>query len=171
MHSRFHIPESGLAAAVAVIGLVVAGCGSSSSSSNTASSPATTAASSSGAASGGYSSGYSRTTGSTQTTASTAAGGGTTLSLSADPSGALKFDKSTLTAKAGKITIAMKDPSSSALPHGIAISGNGVSQSGSTVQPGGTATVTATLKPGTYQFYCPVPGHKAGGMVGTLVVK
>lgn len=26
-------------------------------------------------------------------------------------------------------------------------------------------------KPGTYEFYCTVAGHKAAGMVGTLVVK
>lgn len=26
-------------------------------------------------------------------------------------------------------------------------------------------------KPGTYEFYCTVPGHKEAGMVGTLVVK
>jgi len=31
--------------------------------------------------------------------------------------------------------------------------------------------VTVTLKPGTYQFYCPVPGHKAAGMKGTLTVQ
>jgi uncharacterized cupredoxin-like copper-binding protein len=39
------------------------------------------------------------------------------------------------------------------------------------VQPGATATVTINAPPGTYQYYCPVPGHKEAGMVGTLTVK
>jgi uncharacterized cupredoxin-like copper-binding protein len=30
--------------------------------------------------------------------------------------------------------------------------------------------VTVDLKPGTYEFYCPVDGHKAGGMKGELTV-
>jgi uncharacterized cupredoxin-like copper-binding protein len=36
---------------------------------------------------------------------------------------------------------------------------------------GGSRTLTANLKPGTYTFYCTVPGHRAGGMLGTLTVK
>ena len=35
---------------------------------------------------------------------------------------------------------------------------------------GGSKTLTVNLKPGTYTFYCSVPGHRAGGMVGTLTV-
>ena len=38
------------------------------------------------------------------------------------------------------------------------------------MSPGSTSTVTATLKKGTYTYYCPVPGHKQAGMVGTLTV-
>jgi uncharacterized cupredoxin-like copper-binding protein len=30
--------------------------------------------------------------------------------------------------------------------------------------------VSLTLKPGTYTFYCPVAGHRAAGMEGTLEV-
>jgi uncharacterized cupredoxin-like copper-binding protein len=37
--------------------------------------------------------------------------------------------------------------------------------------PGKTASKTVTLKPGTYAFYCDVPGHRAQGINGTLVVK
>jgi uncharacterized cupredoxin-like copper-binding protein len=37
--------------------------------------------------------------------------------------------------------------------------------------PGGqTGTVTINLPPGTYTFFCDVPGHKEAGMTGTLVV-
>ena len=64
----------------------------------------------------------------------------------------------------------MDNPSSSGVPHAIALEGNGVDQDGETADPGGTSTVTVTLKPGTYSFYCPVPGHEAAGMKGTLTV-
>jgi uncharacterized cupredoxin-like copper-binding protein len=57
------------------------------------------------------------------------------------------------------------------VPHAIAVEGNGVDKDGSTVQMGGKSTVTANLKPGKYTFYCPVDGHRAAGMQGTLTVK
>ena len=58
----------------------------------------------------------------------------------------------------------------SPVPHAIAIEGNGVDKDGQTVATGGHSTVTVDLKPGTYSFYCPVPGHEAAGMKGTLTV-
>ncbi len=127
---------------------VAAGCGSSSSDSS--SSDTTTAAAPA------------------TTQASAPAGATSTVALAADPSGALKFDKTTLTAKAGTVSIVMDNPSS--VPHAIAIEGNGVDKDGKTVTSGGKSTVTVNLKPGTYTFYCPVPGHKQGGMKGTLTV-
>ncbi|HEX8052786.1 MAG TPA: cupredoxin domain-containing protein [Thermoleophilaceae bacterium] len=96
-------------------------------------------------------------------------GGGTQLTNDADASGQLKFEKSSLEAPAGKVTITMTNPSD--LPHAIEVEGNGVEEEGETVQKGGKSVVTAELKPGEYEFYCPVPGHKEGGMTGTLTVK
>ena len=99
---------------------------------------------------------------------SAAGGGGETLELSADPGGALAFDKDTLTAKAGKVTIVMDNPSS--IPHAIEIEGNGVHAEGEPVEKGGVSEASADLEPGTYEYLCPVPGHEEGGMKGTLTV-
>jgi uncharacterized cupredoxin-like copper-binding protein len=99
------------------------------------------------------------------------AASGKTLKLSADAQGKLKFTKSKLTATHGKITLVMANPSGSGKPHAIAVEGHGVDKDGKTVSPGGTSKVSVTLKKGTYEFYCPVDGHKAAGMEGKLVVK
>jgi plastocyanin len=112
------------------------------------------------------SSGSSGSSSSSNSSASSG-GGGETLKLAADKS-ALKFDKSSLTAKAGKVTLEMANPSQ--LPHAVAIKGNGVDVDGKTVGNGETSTASSDLKPGTYTFYCPVPGHEAAGMKGTLTV-
>ena len=91
------------------------------------------------------------------------------LEIDADPTGQLKFLASSGTATAGSVTLRMKNASST--PHDIAIQGSGVSQIGQIVSNGGVSTVTASLKPGTYTFYCSVPGHEAAGMKGTITVK
>jgi uncharacterized cupredoxin-like copper-binding protein len=145
---RLLLPAAGL---VAALGLAACGGGSgSSSSSNPAAAPSTQASPSASASAG--------------------SGGGSRDTLSASPSGALAFNTTTLTAKAGSVSLVMSNPGSSGIAHGIAISGNGVDQSGDVVDPGSTSTVTAQLKPGTYTFFCPVPGHEQAGMKGTLVV-
>ena len=63
----------------------------------------------------------------------------------------------------------MSNPAS--IPHAIAVEGNGVDKDGKPVGQGGTSTVTVDLKPGKYEFYCPVDSHKQAGMKGTLTVK
>src|SRR5436190_925101 len=83
-------------------------------------------------------------------------GGGTVLKISADPS-QLKFNTTQLSAKAGKITIEMKNPSG--LEHNVSLKG-GANENGNTVGQGGTSTVTATLKPGKYTFFCSVDSHE-----------
>jgi plastocyanin len=95
-------------------------------------------------------------------------GEGTTLENPADESGALKFEKDSLTAPAGEVTLVMENPSS--VDHNIAIEGGGVDEVGEIVGQGGTSQVTATVEPGEYTFYCSVPGHQAAGMEGTLTV-
>jgi uncharacterized cupredoxin-like copper-binding protein len=98
------------------------------------------------------------------------ASAGQTLKLKADADGGLYFEPRKLKAKSGTVTLAMDNPSSTGKQHGIAVEGNGVDKDGQIVSPGSKSTITVTLKPGTYEYYCPVPGHKAAGMKGTLVV-
>jgi uncharacterized cupredoxin-like copper-binding protein len=141
------------AASAAAAALAVAGCGGSSASSG--SSASTSTATSVAAAT---------------PPPAASSGGGQTVDVDADPGGALKFTQTTLHAKAGKVTLDMLN--ASGVPHSIAVEGNGVDKdSTATVSGGKHATVTASLKPGTYTFYCPVPGHKQAGMVGKLIVR
>ncbi len=56
-------------------------------------------------------------------------------------------------------------------PHNLTIDGPGVSgQSTATFGAGGTADLTVTLKNGTYDLFCSVPGHKTLGMDVTVTV-
>jgi uncharacterized cupredoxin-like copper-binding protein len=93
------------------------------------------------------------------------------LSLQADPHGKLRYNKKTLTAKAGRVTIVMRNPSTSGIRHGIAVEGKGVDKDGRIVAPGKTSTLTLSLKPGRYTFYCNFDGHRGRGMKGTLIVR
>jgi plastocyanin len=91
----------------------------------------------------------------------------TTVNLRASKT-KIAFNHKTLTAKHGKVTLVMANPSG--LPHAVAVKGHGLNKKGKTVNKGGTSRVTVTLKKGTYTFYCPVDGHEAGGMKGKLIV-
>jgi plastocyanin len=107
------------------------------------------------------------TTGGGATTAGGA--GGETLALAADPGGALKFDKTSLEATAGNVTIDFTNDSS--LPHDVKLEGPGVEDEGTDTITGSSTSVTLDLQPGEYTFFCSVDGHRAAGMEGKLVVK
>lgn len=92
-------------------------------------------------------------------------GGGQTLELAADPGGGLAYDKETLEASAGEVTIVLTNESS--VEHDVRIEELDV---GTDIFSEGTDSVTVTLEPGTYTFFCSVPGHREGGMEGTLAV-
>lgn len=97
-----------------------------------------------------------------------AGGGETTLQLEASET-ALAFDTTKLSAKAGKVTIDFKNPS--AIPHNVVIEQNGEELAGFEPIAQGEESETADLEPGTYTFYCSVPGHREAGMEGTLTVE
>jgi plastocyanin len=100
-----------------------------------------------------------------------AAGGGTAvekggvISIPADPNGQLAFTAAKATGTSGAATIEM--PNRSGTNHDIVIDGLGRGAE----TPNGTSSFRATLKPGKYTYYCSVPGHRAAGMQGTLVVR
>jgi uncharacterized cupredoxin-like copper-binding protein len=62
--------------------------------------------------------------------------------------------------KAGEITFEAKNDGK--IPHDLAI--KGTSDKTKLIPPGGSAELKVTLKPGTYELYCTVPGHEAAGM-------
>ena len=93
---------------------------------------------------------------------------GGTLTIPADPTGALAYVTDKATAPPGPTKFVM--PNKSPIQHNIALKGP-VKGAGPIVGSGGVSSFTANLKPGTYEFYCQVPGHEAAGMKGTLTVK
>jgi plastocyanin len=101
------------------------------------------------------------------TTGGGSGGGGSTVKISADPSGALKYEQTDVSATAGSITIDFTNMSS--LPHDVTIEGNGASGATDQITDSTTST-TVDLDPGTYTFFCSVDGHRAAGMEGTLTV-
>jgi plastocyanin len=104
----------------------------------------------------------------TQEPASGGGGGGETVKVSAPADGSLKFDQASLTAKAGTVTFDFSNPS--AVPHAFEVEGKGVEDETDTITES-NASVTVDLKPGTYDYYCPVAGHRQAGMEGKLTVK
>ena len=94
----------------------------------------------------------------------------TTKRLSAVETTTLSFSKSSLTARHGKVTLKLRNPSGNHLPHSIDLRGNGVSKKGKIVDPGGTSKIRVKLAKGTYTYYCRVKGHEKDGMRGTLTV-
>ena len=135
-------------AALAVVGL--AACGSSSNDNSTtaaATPPATTPAAGGGAA-----------------------GGASTVNISTPGGSTLAYDQKSVSAKAGSVTVNFDNKE--ALQHDVAIADSSGKVLGQTdLVSSGTANATVDVQPGTYTFYCTVPGHRQAGMEGTLTVK
>ena len=118
--------------------------------------------------------GSSSTSTPTTTAANNGGGGGgasSSVSLAADPS-QIAYDTTSLSAKAGNVTIDFDNPNS-ALGHDVCVQDpNGKKLGCSKVVTGTKTTLDlSNLKPGDYTFYCSVPGHEAAGMKGTLTVQ
>jgi len=93
----------------------------------------------------------------------------TKLALAADPGGQLAFSTTTLSAKAGTVTIEMTNMSP--VEHNVTVEEGNKKVLGATPTfTGGKRALTLKLAPGTYTFFCSVPGHRQAGMEGKLVV-
>jgi mono/diheme cytochrome c family protein len=99
------------------------------------------------------------------------------LALDANPQGQLAYVTNKASASPGPVSISMANMSG--VSHNIAVQeGSSGATQGSTPVLGassfitkGTTSVSVTLKPGTYTYFCQAPGHRAAGMWGTLTVK
>jgi uncharacterized cupredoxin-like copper-binding protein len=102
----------------------------------------------------------------TPATSTPAAGGAaSTVPVSATE---FKFTPAALKAKAGEVTFDLKNAGGA--PHALEIEGKGVEEETKTINAGQSAQLKVNLKPGKYEFYCPVDGHRQMGMEGTLTV-
>jgi uncharacterized cupredoxin-like copper-binding protein/mono/diheme cytochrome c family protein len=59
-------------------------------------------------------------------------------------------------------------PNDGASAHNFSIDELGISID---IAPGATEETVINAPPGTYEYYCNIPGHKEAGMVGTLIVE
>ncbi len=82
----------------------------------------------------------------------------------------IAFDPTEITIKAANEPVTIKMENTGAAMHNFTIDSLNISVD---VQPGETVDIVipAGTAPGTYDFYCNVPGHKEAGMVGTLTVE
>lgn len=150
------MPRFAPLAAIAALCLGVAACGGSSSSSSSAATSSAPAASPSTSSS---------------SSAAAAAGGSSTVAVKADPSGRLKFDSTSLTASAGTVQIAFTNRAPVGHNFTLQKGTSGPVVGATPTFSGATKTLTVKLAPGTYTYFCTVPGHRMAGMQGTLTVK
>ena len=91
------------------------------------------------------------------------------VQVAADPSGALKWDRATYTAKAGDVTFVVTNKSSTF--HNFAVEGPNVNAQSKNFGANSTNSYTIKgLPPGEYLIVCNYPGHRAAGMIAKLIV-
>jgi uncharacterized cupredoxin-like copper-binding protein len=91
-----------------------------------------------------------------------------TVNVSADPGGALAFEQKTLRAPAGAVTFELENDAS--IAHDFCIERDGEDLGCTDEIANASDSLTVDLESGEYTFYCSVPGHREGGMEGTLTV-
>jgi len=106
------------------------------------------------------------------------------LTLAAVPALRTRGDPAAVNAKLSEWKVELSQPSITAgtvtftvmnvgtVPHAFEVEGQGIEQETDVIQPGSSATLKLTLKPGNYDLYCPVGGdsHKHLGMETHLKV-
>src|SRR5436190_11820398 len=108
------------------------------------------------------------TTGQATTTGAAPQGKPTTLKLAAQAN-AIAYDTTQLSGTAGQLTIDFDNPS--AVAHDVCLEGPTGQQIGcSDTIAQRTTSLSESLKPGKYTFFCSVNSHRQAGMEGTLTV-
>lgn len=99
------------------------------------------------------------------------AAGATTLDVTSPEDGSLAFEPDALEAPAGPVMIAYANPSE--IQHSIAVEAADGTVLGETAifTDGEEQLTLEDVPPGQYVFFCTVPGHREGGMLGDLEVK
>jgi plastocyanin len=91
-----------------------------------------------------------------------------TAKIEASPGGELMYVQKSISLTPGKSTIEFVNKSS--LGHDVVVEQNGKTLGETPIIMEGTAKLSLDLKPGSYKFYCSVPGHRMAGMEGTITV-
>jgi uncharacterized cupredoxin-like copper-binding protein len=158
-----------LVLALASIVLVACGGGDDDETTNTTTTaPSAESEAGGNGAKGGGAAGTGTATGGKTNPAS--GGGGGLLKFEAEPGAALAYTTTKASTSAGEVTVEFNNPQT--LTHDVAIEDSSGEEVGKTdLVADGSAATTVNLKPGTYTFYCTVPGHREAGMEGTLTVK
>jgi uncharacterized cupredoxin-like copper-binding protein len=69
---------------------------------------------------------------------------------------------------AGRVTFDVQNQGK--IPHDLVVEGNGIDEKTPLLDAGQSKALSVDLKPGTYDLYCSVPGHKEAGMDVKLTV-
>ena len=98
-----------------------------------------------------------------------AAAASSELDLTADPDGVAAFDKKEGEVKAGTVTVKLVNESP--LDHNVAVAQGSRELGRSDTIKGSETELKVDLRPGEYEFYCTVDGHRASGMEGALTAR
>jgi uncharacterized cupredoxin-like copper-binding protein len=101
----------------------------------------------------------------TATTATTAAPAAENV-VASETEFKIALDSSSISA--GRVTFDVKNDGK--IPHDLVVKGNGIEAKTPLLDAGESKPLTVDLKPGTYDLYCSVPGHKQAGMDLKLTV-
>jgi uncharacterized cupredoxin-like copper-binding protein len=138
-----HLTSLSGAAAVALTAMAVAGCGGSDNN-------------------GGGGSGSA-----SKSTSPATSGGGNAVKLSETE---FKIAPATPSVKeTGTVTFTATN--NGQITHALEVDGPGEEKKTGNIEPGKSATLKVDIsKPGTYEFYCPIDGHRQSGMKGEIKI-
>ena len=92
------------------------------------------------------------------------------VDLTSPEDGSLEFEPGAIQTKPGQLTVVYDNPSP--VSHNVAVEDEQAELLGTSETIAQAATeLTLDMVPGEYIYFCAVPGHREGGMEGTLIVQ